>query len=84
MAAELKLATVPHLSQLAENNSLKFLLVHFGDNGSQVLFHNRRVEAVVELVYVVVVKGERLIVDDHLGDQSGSALVAWNIRNSLR
>lgn len=74
-----QLATVPHLPQLVEDDSLKLLLVHLCHDGSQVSCHDCRVEARVELFHVVVVEGERLIVDYHLVDKSDCALIDWNI-----
>lgn len=69
------LAPVTYLSQLAENNPEVFLLVHLSSDWIQVVFNRVGSEAAVELSYVVIVEGERLIADGHLGDLSYGALV---------
>lgn len=63
---------------------MKFLLVHFGHDGSQVVSDDGGIEAAVELVEVVVVEGEGLVVDDDLVDRSDRALADWDIGNRSR
>lgn len=71
------LVPITYLSQFAENNLEVFLLVHLPSDWIQVVFNSGGTEAAVELVYVVIVEGERLIADGHLGDRSYSALVFY-------
>lgn len=83
MSATLLMAQMPlnssssstYLSQLAQNDAEVFLLVHLNGNGSQVVFYSFGTETAVELVYVIIVEGERVVADRHLGDTSYSALV---------
>ena len=67
--------TVTHLVQLVEHNLEVFLLVHLVGDGVQVVPNSRGAEAAVELGYVVVAEGERLVADNHLGDGSYDALI---------
>lgn len=73
---------VLYLSQLAENDAEVLLLVHLRDDGIQVVPDDGCAEAAVELSYVVVVEGERLIADGHLGDGSYGAPVHWSRSHS--
>lgn len=68
-------ALITDLIQLVQGNSQVFLVVHPLGNGSQVVFNSGGTQAVVELIDVVEVEGERLVVDVHLGDISHGALV---------
>lgn len=64
-----------YLSQLTQNDAEVFLLDHLIGDGGQVVFDSFGTEAAVELVYVIIVEGERGVADSHLGDISYSALV---------
>ncbi len=75
LSLKVPLAPVSYLSQLAENNGKVFLLIHLLSDGLQAVFDGGGTEAAVELVYIIIVEGERLIADSHLGDLSYSALV---------
>lgn len=69
---------VSYLSQLAEDNLEVILLIHLLSDGLQVVFDRGSSEAAVELIYIVIVEGEGVVADSHLGDQSHSALSDWN------